>query len=139
MTHDEERDLELERLAGRLGLKAAEQLDVERTAAAVVERLCADRMVRRPWYVQSTWLRAAALVVLMVGAGLVVRGRLFPGRTPSGHYVREELQDLSADQLREVLGSLDQTLNDATIEPVDDDFSDLTTEQLQALLQSLEG
>jgi hypothetical protein len=139
MTHDEERDLELERLAGGLGMKAAERLDVERTAAAVVERLRADRMARRPWYVQPTWLRAAALIVLMVGAGLVVRGHLFPGRTPSGHYVREELQDLSADQLREVLGSLDQTLNDATIEPADDDFSDLTTEQLQALLQSLEG
>jgi len=139
MTHDEARDRELERLAGRLGMKAAERLDVEGTAAAVVERLRADRVARRPWYVQSAWLRAAALVVLMVGAGLVVRGRLFPDRTPSGHLVREELQDLSADQLREVLGSLDQTLNDATIEPADDDFSDLTTEQLQALLQSLEG
>lgn len=139
MTHDEERDLELERLAARLGMKAAERLDLERTAAAVVEQLRADRMARRPWYVQPTWLRAAALVVLMIGAGLVVRGHLFTGQRPSGHYVREELQDLSADQLREVLGSLDQTLNDATIEPADDDFSDLTTEQLQALLQSLEG
>lgn len=139
MTHDEERDLELERLAGRLGMKAAERLDVERTAAAVVERLRADRAARRSWSVRPAWLRAAALVVLMVGVGLVVRGHVFPGRTASGHYVREELQDLSADQLRDVLGSLDQTLNDATIEPADDDFSDLTTEQLQALLQSLEG
>jgi hypothetical protein len=139
MTHDDERDVELERLASRLGLKAAERLDVERTAAAVLERLRADRAARRPWHIQPAWLRAAALVVLMVGAGLVVRGRWFPGRTDSGHYVREELQDLSADQLREVLGSLDQTLNNATVEPVDDDYSDLTTEQLQALLQSLEG
>jgi hypothetical protein len=139
MTHDEERDIELERLAGRLGMKAAERLDVERTAAAVLERLRADRAARRPWYIQPTWLRAAALVVLMVGAGLVVRGRWFSGPAHSGHYVREELQDLSADQLREVLGSLDQTLNDAAVEPADDDFSDLTTEQLQALLQSLEG
>ena len=80
MTHDEERDHELERLAGRLGMKAAERLDVERTAAAVVERLRVERMARRPWYVQPTWLRAAALVVVMIGAGLVVRGHLFTGQ-----------------------------------------------------------
>ena len=46
---------------------------------------------------------------------------------------------LIADQLREVLGGLDQTLNDATVESADDDFGNLTTEQLRALLQSLEG
>jgi hypothetical protein len=139
MTHDEERDAELERLAGRLGLKAAERLDVDRTAAAVLQRLRADRAARRPWYIRPGWLRAAALVVVMVGAGLVVRSRWVPSRTDSGHYVRGELQDLSTDQLREVLGSLDQTLNDATIQPADDDYGDLTTEQLHALLQSLEG
>jgi hypothetical protein len=47
---------------------------------------------------------------------------------------------LSADQLREVLGALDQTLAEpAAIEPSDDDLEGLTTEQLEQLLQSLEG
>jgi hypothetical protein len=139
MTHDDERDVELERLAGRLGARAAERLDVERTAAAVVARLRAERSARRPWWVRHGWLRAAALVVLMVGAGLVVRGRRSVDRAPANHYVREDLQDLSADQLREVLGDLDHTLDDATIQPADEDLNDLTTEQLHALLQSLEG
>jgi hypothetical protein len=139
MTHEEERDVELERLAGRLGVGAAERLDVEHTAAAVVARLRAEGRARRFRWVQPAWLRAAALVALMVGAGLVVRSRLLPHRATADHYVREELQDLSTDQLRAVLGSLDQTLNDSTIEPADDDFGDLTTEQLRTLLQSLEG
>ncbi len=139
MTDDEARDIELERLAGRLGVRAAERLDVERTAAAVVERLRADRRSWRYRWIQPSWLRAAALVVLMVGVGIVVRGRLLQHGTPDGHYVQEELQGLTAAQLREVLGGLDQTLNDATIESADDDFGNLTTEQLRALLQSLEG
>jgi hypothetical protein len=139
MTHDDEHDLELERLASQLGRGAAERLDVERTAVAVIQRLRVERAARRPWWSQPAWLRAAAVIVLMAGVGLVVRGRFVGRSAPAGSYVREELQGLTADQLREVLGSLDQTLNDATIEPADDDFSDLTTEQLQALLQSLEG
>lgn len=141
MTHDEDRDLELERLAGRLGAQAADRLDVERMAAAVVARLRAERVAgrgRRRW-IKPAGLRAAALVVLMIGAGLVVRARFPAHRPPAGDYVREELQDLSTDQLQEVLGSLDRTLNDAAVEPADEDLNDLTTQQLQALLQSLEG
>jgi hypothetical protein len=139
MNQEPERELELERLAGRLGARAAERLDVERTTVAVVERLRSDRTDRGTRWISLVWLRAAALIVLMVGAGLVVKGRLTPRASAADHYVREELQDLSADQLREVLGSLDQTLNDGTLEPAEDDFGDLTAEQLRALLQSLEG
>jgi hypothetical protein len=139
MNRDEPREVELERLAQRLGVRAAERLDVERTAAAVVARLCTERARQRPWWSQPAWLRAAAVIVLMAGVGLVVRVRFMTAPAPVGQYVREDLQDLSADQLREVLGSLDETLNDVTIQPPSDDFSDLTTEQLQALLQSLEG
>jgi len=139
MTQDDDRDVELERLARRLGARAGERLDVERTVAAVVARLRTERARQRPWWIQPGWLRAAAVVVLVVGAGLVVRQRLLTHRTPADHYVSEELQDLSTDQLREVLGSLDRTLNEASIEPAGDDLNDLTTEQLRVLLQSLEG
>lgn len=139
MIEDEDRDIELERLAARLGARAAERLDVEQTAAAVMARLRVERARQRPWWIQPGWLRAAALVVLMVGAGLVVRARFMAHQAPAGHYVREDLQDLSTDQLREVLSSLDRTLNDATVEPVDGDLNELTTEQLRALLESLEG
>lgn len=139
MNQDDDRDVELERLARRLGSRAAERLDVEGTAAAVVVRLRTERTRQRPWWMQSGWLRAAAVLLLVVGAGLVVRQRFLVHRAPADHYVREELQDLSTDQLREVLGNLDRTLTEATIEPADEDLNDLTTEQLRVLLQSLEG
>ena len=139
MNQDEDRDVELERLARRLGSRAAERLDVEGTAAAVVARLRTERARQRPWWMQSGWLRAAAVALLVVGAGLVVRQRFLTHRAPADHYVREELQDLSTDQLREVLGSLDRTLTEAASEPADEDLNDLTTEQLRVLLQSLEG
>jgi hypothetical protein len=139
MTPDEDRDVELEQLARRLGTRAAERLDVERTAAAVVARLRTERARQRPRWMQSGWLRAAAVALLVVGAGLVVRQRFLTHPAPADQYVREELQDLSTDQLREVLGSLDRTLSEATIEPADDGLNDLTTEQLRVLLQSLEG
>lgn len=139
MNQDEDRDVELERLARRLGSRAAERLDIEGTAAAVVARLRTERARQRSWWMQSGWLRAAAVALLVVGAGLVVRQRFLTHPVPADHYVHEELQDLSTDQLREVLGSLDRTLTEATIEPADEDLNDLTTEQLRVLLQSLEG
>jgi uncharacterized protein (DUF433 family) len=83
-------------------------------------------------------LRVAAAVVLMAGAGLVWRWQT--GSRHAGHYVADDLRDLTTDQLREVLGTLDQTLAEpTTIEPSEDDFNGLTTEQLERLLQSLEG
>lgn len=139
MNQDEDRDVELERLARQLGSRSAERLDVEGTAVAVVARLRTERSRQRAWWMQSGWLRAAAVALLVVGAGLVVRQRLLTHPAPPDHYVREELQDLSTDQLREVLGGLDRTLTEATVEPAGDDLNDLTTEQLRVLLQSLEG
>src|SRR5207253_1612225 len=66
---------ELEKLAQRLGARAAEQLDVERTAQAVVTRLReAPRVsvVTRLW-MQSAWLKVAATVVLLLGTGAVTK------------------------------------------------------------------
>lgn len=139
MNQNEERAIELERLARRLGTRAAARLDVEHTAAAVVARLRTERTRQRPWWLQSGWLRAAAVALLVVGAGLVMRQRFLTHAAPADHYVREELQDLSTDQLREVLGSLDRTLTEAPVDPADEGLNDLTTEQLRVLLRSLEG
>ncbi len=142
MSDEQLQDDELRRLAQRLGTSAAERLDVERTANGVVQRLRAEPSEARsasPWWSQPGWLRAAAVVVVMVGAGVVLRGRNGQPLHPP-HYVADDLRDLSTDQLREVLGTLDQTLSaPSSIEPSEDDVNDLTTEQLQRLLQSLEG
>jgi hypothetical protein len=143
MTDDRMDDAKLEQLARRLGAGAAERLNVERVAGAVVERLRTEPEVGRhgpsPWWRQPRWLRAAAVVVLMIGVGMVVRGRLPTGSRHQAHYIVEDLEDLSANQLREVLSTLDETLQAATPPSLEDDLNDLTTEQLQALLRSLEG
>ena len=52
MNQDEDRDVELERLARQLGSRAAGRLDVEGTAAAVVARLRTDRARQRPRWMQ---------------------------------------------------------------------------------------
>jgi len=142
MTNDRMNDAKLEDLARPLGVGAAERLNVERVAEAVVERLRTEPIERRGssrWWMQPTWLRAAAVVVLMVGVGLVVRGRMQTGSRHPAHYIAEELQDLSTSQLREVLGTLEATLEAAAPPSSDDDLNDLTTDQLQTLLRSLEG
>jgi hypothetical protein len=141
MTEDHLQDAELRRLAERLGQRAADRLDVERTAGAVLQRLRNEvphKRAVRHWWSQPSWLRMAAAVVLMAGAGVVLR--LQTGSRHAPHYVADELRELSTDQLREILGTLDQTLAEpTTIEPSEDDFNGLTTEQLERLLQSLEG
>ena len=141
MTEDHLQDAELRRLAERLGQEAADRLDVERTAGAVLQRLRNEVPRKRSvphWWSHPNWLRVAAAVVLMAGAGLVWRWQT--GSRHAGHYVADDLRDLTTDQLREVLGTLDQTLAEpTTIEPSEDDFNGLTTEQLERLLQSLEG
>lgn len=142
MNDDQVRDDELRPLARHLGTPAADRLHVERIATAVVQRLRAEPSTGRlgsRWWVQAGWLRAAAAVVLMVGVGVLVRARSGDASHPA-HYVADDLRDLSADQLREVLGTLDRTLAEPTsIEPSEDDMNDLTTEQLERLLQSMEG
>ena len=134
-------DAKLHDAARRLGVQAAEQLNVERVAARVVERL-RDQPVgaTRPAWMQPAWLRiAAAVVVLVGGGGLVWRQFGNPAAPHAAHFVTDDLTDLSADQLRDVLNTLDETLNLGSTTLPDGDLDDLDAQQLQAVLRSLEG
>jgi len=134
---DELQDGRLRELAARLGAAPAERLDVERTARAVLERLRTEPEQRRWRWVQPTWLRIAAALVVLLGAGLVARQALRNGGS-SDHYVVEELTDLSAEELGQVLGSLDRTL-DVSGDAAAEDIDALDTEQLGDVLRSFEG
>ena len=137
-------DGKLQEVARRLGARAADRLDVERTAQAVVTRLRteprADIRVLGP--IRPAWLRIAAAVVLLVGAGVValnVRVPLFttpvPAATASG-----ELSELSGDELRAVLEAVGQPGGEQQeVSPQDLSLEDLSAPQLRALLESLEG
>ena len=137
-------DERLESLAKRLGTTAAARLDVEATARKVLERL-REQPVRRIAWVQQTWLRIAAALVIVVG-GAVVASRLTPGRRPgvsahAAHLIADDLNDLSADELRDVLATFDQLISgDSVAVPEGStDLHELDAQQLRAVLRALEG
>jgi hypothetical protein len=132
-------EVRLQELADRLGTAAAERLDVERTARAVVERLRAGPRAESWTWLQPAWLRIAAAAILVIGGGLVTRAVVWH-RAPGSAVVApvgEDVTDLTTEQLREALTVLDQPISvegagDAGVEG-------LTAEELRALLQTLEG
>jgi hypothetical protein len=130
------------KIARSLGVQAAERLDVERTAQAVVERLRTEPRAARWSWVQPAWLRIAAALILVVGGGaLVARQTLWPGgaRHAQAHLVTDDIGDLSADQLREVLSTMDDLLNLGGTSQPDVELEDLDAQQLRSVLRSLEG
>jgi hypothetical protein len=134
-------DAKLQEIAKRLGARAAERLDVAQTARAVLERLREQPAAPSAW-VQPAWLRIAAALVILVGGAVglrqVWRGY---GDDHAAHFVADDLRDLSADQLRDVLATLDETLTrDSTALPDGSgDIDELDAQQLRAVLRSLEG
>ena len=92
-------DDELREVAQRLGARAAERLDVERTAQAVVTRLRTEPRadVRVLGWIQPVWLRIAALLVLAAGAGVIGRS-LLPGFQDARHNLCTQ-QDNSSPRL----------------------------------------
>jgi len=134
-------DAKLQELAQRLGAQAAERLDVERTAQAVLARLRAEpRTAGARWaWIQPAWLRIAAAVVIVVGVGEVARS-VFRDRTAAAVAAAgTELNDLSTEQLRAVLEAVELPATEETISAQDVSLDDLSAPQLRALLQSLEG
>ena len=125
----------LAQAARNLGARAAERLDVDATARKVVERLREQPARRTPW-VQSTWLRIAAAVVLVVGGGLGVRSLIPNPQTPSsGHLIADDLKDLSTDELRTLLATFDQIIDESVVPDSTSDLQELDAQQLRDLLR----
>jgi hypothetical protein len=148
MMHDADgvHDEALRQVARRLGAAAADRLDVERTAQAVVARLRAgDAPARSPIrWMQPAWLRVAAGVVLIIGAGLLVYRRLH--LPPEAGVVPQvavappgELLDFTSGQLQDVLDGLDSTVEmTPTVHAGEAGVEDLSEPQLQSLLKAME-
>src|SRR5207249_2989494 len=103
-------DAKLQEVAQRLGAGAAERLDVERTARAVVERLRAGPRAERWTWVQPAWLRIAAAAILVIGGGLFTRALVWQRAPGSAGVVPvgEGLAGLTGGGLREGLAGLEQ-------------------------------
>ncbi len=140
MTRDDLPDAELREVARRLGARAAERLDVEATAYVVLERLRETPPRVRPVWRRPAWLSLAAALVLLLGTGIALRtGHQAPPPpvsvvAPAG----VDVNDLSPDQLREVLNAIDQPMNNGT-GSADAGLEDLSAPELRRLLHSLEG
>jgi hypothetical protein len=120
--------------AQNLGARAAERLDVAATARAVVERL-REQPVRRTTWVQSTWLRIAAAFVLVVGGGLVVRSLVPSPEAPVPSLIADDLRDLSTDDLRTLLITFDQIIDESVVPDSTADLPELDAQQLRQLLR----
>jgi hypothetical protein len=136
-------DDELEKLAQRLGARAAERLDVEATAQAVVDRLRAERAKGEPVgiWLPRQWLRLAAALVIVVGGGALAL-RITGTRGTTGAPVTTagaDLDGLSTDQLNQVLRAVEQPAGQNVVSAQDVSLDDLNTVELRALLESLEG
>jgi len=133
-------DDELEKLAQRLGARAAERLDVEATAQAVIERLRAERAARERigLWLPRHWLRIAAALVIMIGGGALAL-RFMRTTPPTVASVPADLDGLSTDQLRQVLDGVGESGGEAVVSVQDVSLDDLNTVELRALLESLEG
>ncbi|HKW40903.1 MAG TPA: hypothetical protein VJN39_06620 [Gemmatimonadales bacterium] len=133
-------DAALQEVAQRLGVRAAERLDVERAATAVVQRLRTEPRAEVWVWIQPAWLRVAAAVVLLVGAGVValeMRSKMLAPVSVTA--AAGELRDLSAGQLREVLEAVGQPDEEQTVSAQEVGLEQLSASQLRALLESLEG
>lgn len=122
----------LEAIAKRLGDEAAERIDVEETARAVVSRLRAED---RPRVWIPRFLQVAAVAVLVVGVGMFS----LRGGTSSelALAVPAALAELNQDELTEIYDSLDTTRPIG--ETLGIGLSDLTESELDDLLQLMEG
>jgi hypothetical protein len=129
-------DTELCARAQSLGAEAAERLDVERTAQAVARRLRDEPRAVRTRLLPA-WLPLAATIVLVFGGGLVWRSLRPDGSAPAPAGL--DLNNLSADQLREVLNAVDQPLDVAPAGSAETGLDDLTPRELRRLLRALEG
>lgn len=129
-------DEKLTQAARQLGARAAERIDVQATAHKVVERL-REPPARRTVWTPQTWLRIAAAVVILVGGAFALR-QILPTATPGDHathLIADDLSELSTDELRAVLASFDQIIDESVVPDSTSDLQELDARQLRQLLR----
>jgi hypothetical protein len=134
-------DAEMRALARELGADAAERLNLESTAEAVVHRLRDERRPARATIWQPHWMAAAAMIVLLLGGGVVWREMRSRQVTAVAALAPADLDlnSLSAEQLQELLNAVDQPLDLEATGSADTGLDDLTPRELRTLLRALEG
>jgi len=143
MKHDgTSHDGRLHETAQRLGQRAADRLDVDGIARQVLQRL-REEPARQTTWIHQTWLRIAAAVVILVGGAFALRSVWSNSDAGNhvAHFVADDLNDLSTDELEAVLTSFDDliTVDSVAVPESSDDLRELDAQQLRQVLRSLEG
>ena len=129
------RDEDIERIAAGLGRETAEQVDVDRIAVGVVERLRARDGIERP---HRTFRRLAiAALALAAGATFMSVRTGWVSGDPEQIAAAPLLDQLLAEELAEVLDSL--SLRAPLSEQLRNGLDDLDERQLEELLATMEG
>jgi len=144
--HDNLHDEDLRQAARRVGHAAAERLDLEKTAQAVLARLRAgDSPARSPMHwLAPAWMRAAAVVVLMIGAGILIGRETNGTRSPRtaatiAVAASGELSDFTPGQLQDVMAGLEEPVEiTSPVHAGEAGVEDLSEPQLQSLLKAME-
>ncbi len=136
MTREPLDEQEIERIARGLGREAAEQIDAERVAAAVVQRLRAEpAVVKRVW---GRWVASAAATVAVVLGGTFAVMNFRGGEDPELIVsVSEFYEPLSGPEWQDVLDSL--LIEVPVYEYAAGGMELLDEEELRRLLQLMEG
>jgi hypothetical protein len=144
MTEDiRDEDLQDEALvaaARELGVRAAGQLDLERTARGVVARWRAEQhRVAQPFWKSPAMLRVAAAVILLIGGIETWEHRR---HLPTDGVVAVEANDaglegLSAAQLQAALPAVDQQSPAFDATPGDAGLEGLTPDELRSVLMGM--
>ncbi|HZH41523.1 MAG TPA: hypothetical protein VFD85_10945 [Gemmatimonadales bacterium] len=133
------KDEELVAAARQLGVSAAGQLDLERTARGVVARWRAER--RRtftPFWRSPAMIRVAAAVILLV-AGIETWEHRHHAQAQDVVAVEASdagLEGLSADQLEAILPAVDQS-EDVETTASDAGLEGLTVDELKSVLNQM--
>jgi len=130
-------DRQLDRIAARLGTRAAAELNVERVAERVVARLRAEPPVARSIPVARWLALAAGIVVLIAGSVFTIRNQGHEPVPSEPVALVPALDELSEPELSEVLDSLSwQAPASSRLAAT---LDDLDTAQLEELLALMEG
>ena len=127
---------QIERVAARLGMRAANAVDVDRVSAGVLARLKRDGALGRP-RPAARWMALAAGLAIMAGAAYYTWGVGGTHAPPLSATAPPQLAGLNSAELTEILDSL-------TVEPPatvsgEVTLDDLNAEQLTQLLKLMEG
>ncbi len=129
---------QLEQLAKRLGAEAADRLDVEQTARAVLRRVKEEPVTVRWWRRMPVLQSVAAAAVVVLTAGVLVVGQLASnGGEVAVLPAFTELYTLSNDELEQVYDSL--TVDAPVYELSAVNLQDMNEGQLEELLALMEG